>query len=77
MIPVCRNIQNGDLYFYHGENKFSNVRTGKEGTVDDEAARRIFRINVEATQMIDEYPMVAEMIKSLNLKFDKTKTENL
>lgn len=70
MKPVVRNIQNNDLYFYEGENKFRNVRTGKDGVVDDETARKIFKINVEATEIINEYPIVEEMIKVLNLKFD-------
>lgn len=75
MNPVVRNIQNGDLYFYLGENKFSNIRTGNDGIVDDESARKVFRINIEATEIINEYPVVCEMIKRLNLKFDKIKNE--
>jgi len=75
MNPVVRNIQNGDLYFYLGENKFQNIRTGKDGVVDDETARKIFRINIEATEIINEYPLVGEMVKRLNLKFDKIKNE--
>lgn len=70
MRPVVRNIQNSNLYFYEGENKFRNIATGKEGIVDDEAARKIFRFNVEATKMINEFPIIEEMIKMLNLKFD-------
>jgi hypothetical protein len=71
MKPVVRNIQNQDLYFYLGENKFQNIRTGTEGVVDDETARKVFKVNVEATTMLNEYPNLVEMIKTLNLKFDK------
>lgn len=77
MIPVVRNIQNSDLYYYKGENVFQNVRTGDEGVVDDEMAKRIFKINIEATETLNEYPLVVEMIKKLNLKFDNNKTQKL
>ena len=70
MKPVVRNIQNNDLYFYLGENVFKNIRTEKSGTIDDETARKVFKINVEATQLINEFPIIEEMIKVLNLKFD-------
>ena len=69
-MAIVRNIQNNDLYRYLGGNKFRNVRTGAEGAVDDEAAQKIFRINLEATEFLNEYPIVEEMIKTLNLKFD-------
>jgi hypothetical protein len=71
--PVVRNIQNNDAYFYLGENKFQNIRTGKEGEIDDETAQRVFKINVEASAIINEYPIVAELISKLNLKFDNNK----
>jgi len=70
MKPVVRNIGTNDLYFYNGENNFENIRTGKSGVVDDEAARKVFKMNVEATEIINEYPEVGNLIKTLNLKFD-------
>lgn len=70
-MAIVRNIQNNDLYRYLGENKFRNIRTGKEGVIDDETAKKVFKINMEATVMFDEYPMVEEMIKMLDLKINK------
>lgn len=67
---IVRNIFNNDLYEYVGENKFINLRTGKEGVVDDEKAREVFRINLEATQIIAEFPLVKELIKILKLRSD-------
>jgi len=66
---VCRNIQNQDAYEYLGENRFINLRTQKEGVVDDETARKIFKINLDATELIMQYPMIKELIYRLNLKF--------
>ncbi len=73
MAAVVRNIQNEDLYEYFGENKFQNIRTKKEGVVSDEQAKEIFKINLEATELISEYPLIAEFINKCNLKFDNNK----
>jgi hypothetical protein len=67
MIPICRNIQNNDFYSWDGE-KFTNLRTGVSGIIDDETARKVFLFNVEATQIFHEYPLVKELINKLNLK---------
>lgn len=71
MKPICRNIQNNDAYEYLGENKFRNIRTGQQGVVSDEAAEKILRFNVEATELINEYPIIEHLIKTLGLKFVK------
>ena len=73
MAAIVRNIQNNDLYEFFGENKFQNLRTQKEGVVSDEQAKDIFKINIEATEIISEYPLVAELINKCNLKFDNNK----
>lgn len=73
--PVVRNVQNNDAYEYLGSNKFRNLRTLKEGEVDEEKAKEIFKINVDATSIINNYPIVGEMINVLNLKFDNNKNE--
>jgi len=72
---IVRNIQNNDAYEYLGNNVFQNLRTLKSGQVDEETARKIFRINLDATELINEYPMIKELINKLNLKFDKNKNE--
>lgn len=72
MRPICRNIQNDEAYEYLGGNSFKNIRTGVIGDVETELAQKIFRFNVEATQMMFEYPIIEELINVLNLKFDNT-----
>lgn len=72
-MAIVRNQQNNDAYEYLGENKFKNLRTQKEGVVSDEQAKEIFKINLEATEIISEYPLVAELINKCNLKFDNNK----
>jgi hypothetical protein len=68
--PVLRNVQNGDFYEWDGE-KYTNLRTGNSGMVEDEKAREIFKFNMEASQIFNEYPIVKELIQRLNLKSDK------
>lgn len=68
MKPILRNIQNNDAYSYDGENNFTNLRTGKSGSIDDETARKVLRFNIEATEIINEYPIIEKMINILNLK---------
>lgn len=71
MRPVVRNIQNNDAYEYLGENKYKNLRTGKSGEVDEETARKIFKVNLELTTMLNEFPYLETAIQKLNLKIDK------
>ena len=70
MKPIVRNIQNGDFYSWDGE-RFENVRTGQSGVVDDETARKVFRFNPAATELFNEYPILGEFVKRLNLKADE------
>lgn len=71
MKPVVRNIKSNELYFYEGENVFTNIASGVSGKVTDVAAQKTFRINIEATEIINEFPLISEMINKLNLKFCK------
>ena len=71
MKPIVRNIQTNDLYEYSGENIFLNLRTNKSGNVSNEKANEILKFNIEATEIINEYPIVKELINKLNLKIEK------
>lgn len=70
-MPICRNIQNDDLYRYLGDNKFRNLRTGSEGCIEPEMAKNILKINLEATELLNENPLIEEMIERLKLKIQK------
>ncbi len=67
MRAIVRNVKSGVFYVYLGENRFKNMITGAEGVVSDEKAREVFRINAEATIIINEYPEVENMIRMLEL----------
>ncbi len=67
MRAIVRNVKSGVFYEYLGENRFKNMITGAEGVVSDEKAREVFRINAEATLLINEYPKVEDLIRKLEL----------
>jgi hypothetical protein len=66
-----RHKTTNDLYQYFGQNRFKNLRTGVEGSVSDEVAQRCFVINLDATEILHYHPIVEDLIRTLNLKFDK------
>lgn len=69
---VVRNIQNNDPYAFYGGTRYKNLRTGVEGDIPDETARKIFKVNLELTTMLNENEVVADLIHKLNLKIDKS-----
>lgn len=69
-MAIVRNIQNNDLYRYHGNNEYTNLRTGKRGVIDEELAQKVFKINLEATELINENPALETLINTLNLKIE-------
>lgn len=70
-MAIVRHIKSNVPYEYLGENKFRNLCTQQEGIVEDDKAREIFVINVEMTVLINEYPVLRELISRLKLKIDK------
>ena len=70
-MAIVRNIQNNVLYRYLGENKYRNLITLEEGEVLEEKARELFKINIEATHILSEYPEIEKMINKLKLKIEK------
>lgn len=66
--PVVRNIKTNDIYFYNGENSFTNIRTGVSGKVSDKAAKETFKINPEMSILLNDFPLVATFIEKCDLK---------
>lgn len=69
-MAIVRNIQNKCLYEYLGEDRYRNLVTGKEGTVTPEQAKDILKINLDATVLLEEYPLIKELINKLQLRCD-------
>lgn len=70
---IVRNVQNNDLYEAHGNNKYTNLRTGASGEISEEIAKRVFAINLAATALIHKYPLIKTFIQKCQLKVDTVK----
>ena len=71
--PVVRHIKTNVLYFYKGNCTYENIITSKEGLVSDEKAAIVFSINLDATEILNKYPLVSKLIKGCELIVDTTK----
>ena len=69
-MAIVRNKKTNFLYKYIGDNIFENIATGIIGKVSDEAAQKTFVINLDATELINEHPVIEKLIRTLNLKIE-------
>ena len=69
-MTILRNIQNNQLYGHVGGNKYVNLITGTEGEVSEELAKKIFKINLQATKIVHDFPEVQTLISKLGLTID-------
>lgn len=53
---------NNDFYKYLGDGKFRNLRTGGEGVVPDEVAARTFKVDLDASQLCHDYPLLERLV---------------
>lgn len=67
MAAIVRNIKTNDFYEYLGEDKYINLRTLETGVVPQEKAQKVFRINVDLSQMIVNNPEIKNLITQLKL----------
>jgi len=75
-MAILRNIQNNHLYRYLGGNRYRNIMTGVEGEIGEDVAQKIFKINLELTELCENFPNVEKLIHSLKLKIDKNENSN-
>ena len=68
---IVRHLGTNVPYQYLGQNTFKNLTTGVEGNVSDEVAQRSFVINMDATELFYEHPILLDLVHTLKLKFDK------
>ncbi len=69
-MAIVRNIQTNDLYRYHGNDEYTNIRTGAKGVIGEELARKIFKINLGATELCEQYPNIEVLINKMNMKWN-------
>lgn len=74
---IVRHKKTNLLYEYLGGDKYRNLITGVEGEVPPELAKSIFAISLDATEMLDRYPNIRQLIESLKLKIVPDVPENV
>lgn len=67
---IVRHKKSNLLYKYLGGSTYENLISGVKGEVKEEIAKEIFAINLDATEMLSEYPNIELLIKSLALKIE-------
>jgi hypothetical protein len=67
---VLRNIQNNQLYAHMGDNRYVNLITGVEGEVSEDMAKKVFKINLQATRMMHDFPSIQNLVSKLGLTID-------
>lgn len=67
---VLRNIQNNQLYAHMGDNRYVNLITGIEGEVSEDMAKKVFKINLQATKMMHDFPSIQNLVSKLGLTID-------
>jgi hypothetical protein len=75
-MAIVRNIQNNHLYRYLGGNRYRNIMTGVEGEIGEDVAQKIFKINLELTELCENFPNIEKLIHTLKLKMDKDENSN-
>lgn len=67
---ILSHKKTGIPYKHISDNVFSNLHTGRQGDVSDELAAKIFIVNVPATAIIAENPIIEKLISRLKLKIE-------
>jgi hypothetical protein len=70
-LAIVRHIENGIFYRYHGDDEYTNLHTGIRGKVSEVAAKKYFKINLEATALFSENPLLEDMVGRLKLFLEK------
>lgn len=67
--------KNNSIYQFkgseNGKNEFENLTKGGSGLLTDEQSKRMFTIPVRLNVIVNENPLVLELIKKLNLSYLK------
>ena len=73
MYPIVRHIKTNIIYFYKGNNVYQNTITNVEGIVDESKASSVFKINLDATELINQYPNLKLLVEGCELRLDPLK----
>jgi accessory colonization factor AcfC len=67
--------KNGDIYAYHGDQKFTNISRGGKGKLSKEDSQKLFVIPITLNRFAEENPNIINLITSLSLSIEPLTTE--
>lgn len=68
---IVRHIKTNALYVAHGNHEYTNLQTGVRGKIPAATARKNFVINLAATVLFGEFPLVEQMVMKLGMVLEK------
>ncbi len=71
---IVRHKTTNALYSTLDGKIYKNLVSEVEGNVAEEIAQKIFAISLDATALINEYPVLETLIKKINLKIEPSQT---
>ena len=67
---VVKSKTTGEIYQWHGDNKFENLSRGICGRIPQEIASENLSINLDLQGLVQKNPILIELIKNLRLKVE-------
>lgn len=67
---ILRNIQNNNLYRHIEGDIYKNIATGVQAEIPPDKAKEFLKLNVDASMILNKYPMVELLINKLKLKIE-------
>lgn len=68
---LVKGKKNKHIYLYHGEEKYTNLTTGNKGKIADADASKVFSIPLLLNRMVQENPVIIDLITGLGAHFDE------
>ena len=68
---ILRHLETNALYIAHGDDEYTNLQTGVRGKIKPSTAKKRLVINLSATALFNEFPVVEEMVTKLGMVLEK------
>jgi len=72
-MTIVRHKTTNALYKHLVNDTYRNIATGVEGEVPPEIAQKIFAISLDATCLLNDYPLIETLIFGLKLNIQNNK----
>lgn len=74
LVVLCQRKSNGDIYVYHSDNTWENLKSGLRGKIEDEKVKNLLVGKLVLTEMANKNPLIIELLKIKDSKGDSLLT---